>query len=50
MHKKYYLHNKDVKVVVEMPGIEKRDIKINAHDDTVEVFTTDTAEKIQEDN
>ncbi len=38
--------DKDVKVVVEMPGIEKKDIKINAHDDTVEVFTTDTAEKI----
>ena len=35
--------DKDVKVVVEMPGIEKKDIKINAHDDTVEVFTTDTA-------
>ena len=37
--------DKDVKVVVEMPGIEKKDIKINAHDDTVEVFTTDTAER-----
>ena len=36
---------KDVKVVVEMPGIEKKDIKINAHDDTVEVFTTDTAQR-----
>ena len=42
--------DKDVKVVVEMPGIEKKDIEINEHDDTVEVFTTDTAEKIQEDN
>ena len=30
--------DKDVKVVVEMPGIEKKDIKINAHDSTVEVF------------
>ena len=37
--------DKDVKVVVEMPGIEKKDIKINAHDDTVEVFTTDTAQR-----
>jgi HSP20 family protein len=37
--------DKDVKVVVEMPGIEKKDIKINAHDGTVEVFTTDTAQR-----
>jgi HSP20 family protein len=37
--------DKDVKIVVEMPGIEKKDIKINAHDDTVEVFTTDTAQR-----
>ena len=37
--------DKDVKVVVEMLGIEKKDIKINAHDDTVEVFTTDTAQR-----
>jgi HSP20 family protein len=37
--------DKDVKVVVEMPGIEKKDIKISAHDDTVEVFTTDTAQR-----
>ena len=35
--------DKDVKVVVEMPGIEKKDIKINAHDDTVEVFTINSA-------
>jgi HSP20 family protein len=37
--------DKDVKVVVEMPGIEKKDIKINAHDNTVEVFTIDTAQR-----
>jgi HSP20 family protein len=37
--------DKDVKVVVEMPGIEKKDIKINAHDSTVEVFTIDTAQR-----
>jgi HSP20 family protein len=37
--------DKDVKVVVEMPGIEKKDIKINAHDGAVEVFTTDTAQR-----
>jgi HSP20 family protein len=35
--------DKDVKVVVEMPGIEKKDIKINAHDSTVEVFTINSA-------
>jgi HSP20 family protein len=35
--------DKDVKVVVEMPGIEKKDIKINAHDTTVEVFTINSA-------
>jgi HSP20 family protein len=35
--------DKDVKVVVEMPGIEKKDIKINAHDNTVEVFTINSA-------
>jgi HSP20 family protein len=37
--------DKDVKVVVEMPGIEKKDIKINAHDNIVEVFTIDTAQR-----
>ena len=37
--------DKDVKVVVEMPGIEKKDIKINAYDGKVEVLTTDTALK-----
>jgi HSP20 family protein len=35
--------DKDVKVVVEMPGIEKKDIKINAHDSIVEVFTINSA-------
>jgi HSP20 family protein len=34
-----------VKVVVEMPGIEKKDMKMNAHDGAVEVFTTDTAQR-----
>jgi len=37
--------DKDVKVVVEMPGIEKKDIRINAHDSAVDVFTTDTAQR-----
>jgi HSP20 family protein len=35
----------DVKVTVEMPGISKNDIKINAYDGTVEVSTTETAPK-----
>ena len=37
--------DKDVKVVFEMPGVEKKDIKINAHEGVVEVFTTDTAQR-----
>ena len=37
--------DKEVKVVVEVPGIEKKDIKINAHDSSVEISTTDTAQR-----
>ena len=37
--------DKDVKVTVEMPGISKQDIKINAYDGSVEVSTTETAPK-----
>src|ERR687889_355807 len=37
--------DKDIKVVVEMPGIEKKDIKINARDGAVEVFTVETAQR-----
>jgi HSP20 family protein len=37
--------DKEVKVVIETPGIEKKDIKINAHDGVVEVFTTGTAQR-----
>jgi HSP20 family protein len=37
--------DKDVKVTVEMPGISKQDIKINAYDSSVEVSTTETAPK-----
>jgi HSP20 family protein len=33
----------DVKVTVEMPGISKQDIKINAYDSSVEVSTIETA-------
>jgi HSP20 family protein len=37
--------DKDVKVVVEMPGIDKKDIKINAYGSSVEISTTDTAQR-----
>ncbi len=37
--------DKDIKVTVEMPGISKQDVKINAYDSSVEVSTTDTASK-----
>jgi len=37
--------DKDVRVTVEMPGISKQDIKINAYDDSVEVSTLETAPK-----
>jgi len=36
---------KDIKVTVEMPGISKQDIKINAYDGSVEVSTVETAPK-----
>jgi HSP20 family protein len=35
----------EIKVVVEMPGIDKKDIKINAYDSSVEVSTLDGAKK-----
>ena len=34
--------DKEVKVVVEMPGVSKEDIKINAYDGTLEVMTDPT--------
>jgi len=37
--------DKDVRVTVEMSGISKQDIKINAYDDSVEVSTLETAPK-----
>jgi HSP20 family protein len=37
--------DKVVKVVVEMPGIDKKDIKVNAYDNSVEIFTADTSQK-----
>jgi HSP20 family protein len=35
----------DVKVVVEMPGINKEDIKVKAYDNSVEISTTEKAER-----
>jgi HSP20 family protein len=37
--------DKDVKVVVEMPGIDKKDIKISAYDSSVEISTTNKSER-----
>ena len=36
--------DKEVKVVVEMPGVTKSNIKISAYNNSVEVQTTDSAE------
>src|SRR5919197_1436096 len=35
--------DKEVKVVVEMPGVNKQDIKVSSYDSSAEVSTTDTA-------
>ena len=37
--------DKEVKIVVEMPGIDKRDIKVNVYDNSVEIFTIDTSQR-----
>src|SRR5215216_1113223 len=37
--------DKEVKVVVEMPGIDKKDIKVNIYDNSVEIFTTDISQR-----
>jgi HSP20 family protein len=37
--------DKEVKVVVEMPGVDKKDIKISAYDSSVEVSTADKAQR-----
>src|SRR6476659_242498 len=37
--------DKEVKVVLEMPGIKKEDIKINAYDEKVEIKTADNAQR-----
>jgi HSP20 family protein len=40
--------DKDVKVVVEIPGVNKENIKINVYDKWVEVTTTGTETKYHE--
>ena len=37
--------DKEVKVLVEMPGVRKEDVKINAFDNSVEVSTTERANR-----
>jgi HSP20 family protein len=37
--------DKEVKVVLEIPGIKKEDIKINAYDEKVEIKTADRSER-----
>jgi HSP20 family protein len=40
--------DKEVKVVVEIPGVSKENIKVNAYDNSVEVTTTGTERKYHE--
>ena len=37
--------DKEVKVIVEMPGVRKEDIKINVHDNNIEIKSYDTNRK-----
>jgi HSP20 family protein len=37
--------DKEVKVIVEMPGVNKQNIKVNTYDNSVEVTTTDPEER-----
>jgi HSP20 family protein len=37
--------DKEVKAMVEMPGVDKVDIKINAYDNSVQISTADTAQR-----
>jgi HSP20 family protein len=41
-------NDKEVKVVVEMPGVSKENIKVNVHDNSLEVTTTGTDRKYHE--
>jgi HSP20 family protein len=36
--------DKEVKVIVEVPGINKENIKVNAYDTSIEISAIDTAE------
>ena len=40
--------DKEVKVVVEMPGVSKENIKVNVYDNSLEVTTTGTERKYHE--
>ena len=40
--------DKEVKVAVEMPGVSKQNIKINAYDNSIEVTSTGTDRKYHE--
>jgi HSP20 family protein len=40
--------DKEVKVTIELPGVSKEDIRINAYDGTVEVTTSDPKRKYHE--
>src|SRR5205085_1924471 len=41
-------NDKEVKVVVEMPGVSKENIKVNVYDNSLEVTTTGTDRKYHE--
>ena len=41
-------NDKEVKVVVEMPGVSKENIKVNVYDNSLEVTTTGTERKYHE--
>ena len=40
--------DKEVKIVIELPGVSKENIKISAYDGAVEVTTADTNRKYRE--
>ena len=40
--------NSEIKVIVEMPGVNKENIKVNAYDNSVEIITTGTDRKYHE--
>ena len=40
--------NTEIKVIVELPGVNKENIKVNAYDNSVEIITTGTDRKYHE--